>query len=265
MNGWNTVLKKRDDDPWSETDFGYMRNPSGVAKVSALKITKHVMISNGSRVQLKMEFGQKDSAQKQGVLTAKFNAYIYRVLKQVHPCMGLAKPANEILNSLNFEIFHRLANEAMKLCANDGKSTLDDGHICAAIGLCIPGELAKHAKSEATKAVMKWSASQGGGGGGASKNSKMRRCNISQSARAGLQFPVARVAKAMNVGKYASRIGGKAPVALTAVMEYLMAEVLELSGNAASDAKKRRIAPNAIVCAIQKDDELKQMISVVVN
>ena len=63
---------------------------------------------------------------------------------------------------------------------------------------------------------------------------------VSRSAKAGLQFPVGRVARYLKVGKYASRVGAGAPVYLAAVLEYLAAEVLELAGNASRDNKKTR-------------------------
>ena len=68
---------------------------------------------------------------------------------------------------------------------------------------------------------------------------------VSRSAKAGLQFPVGRVARYLKVGKYASRVGAGAPVYLAAVLEYLAAEVLELAGNASRDNKKTRCACGA--------------------
>ena len=50
---------------------------------------------------------------------------------------------------------------------------------------------------------------------------------VSRSARAGLQFPVGRVARFLRKGRYAARVGGGAPVYLAAVLEYLSAEILE--------------------------------------
>ena len=49
--------------------------------------------------------------------------------------------------------------------------------------------------------------------------------STSRSSKAGLQFPVGRIARFLKTGKYAERVGGGAPVYLAAVLEYLAAEV----------------------------------------
>ena len=82
-----------------------------------------------------------------------------------------------------------------------------------------------------------------------------------RSSKAGLQFPVGRVARYLKQGKYATRIGAGAPVYLAAVLEYLAAEVLELAGNAARDNKKSRVIPRHIQLAIRNDEELSKLLS----
>lgn len=83
---------------------------------------------------------------------------------------------------------------------------------------------------------------------------------VSRSSKAGLQFPVGRIARYLKKGKYAERIGAGAPVYLAAVLEYLSAEVLELAGNAAKDNKKNRIVPRHIQLAIRNDEELSKLL-----
>lgn len=82
----------------------------------------------------------------------------------------------------------------------------------------------------------------------------------SRSQRAGLQFPVGRISRFMKKGKYADRVGAGAPVYLSAVLEYMAAEVLELAGNAAKDYKKSRILPRHIQLAVRNDEELNKML-----
>ncbi|KAL0206434.1 hypothetical protein P9112_001771 [Eukaryota sp. TZLM1-RC] len=81
------------------------------------------------------------------------------------------------------------------------------------------------------------------------------------SFKAGLQFPVGRIRRYLREGRYAERIAAGAPVYMAAVLEYLTAEVLELSGNAARDNKKTRIVPRHILLAIRNDEELSKLLS----
>jgi len=89
---------------------------------------------------------------------------------------------------------------------------------------------------------------------------KTAKKSVSRSAKAGLQFPVGRIARYLKAGKYATRVGAGAPVYLAAVLEYLAAEVLELAGNASRDNKKSRIVPRHIQLAIRNDEELSKLL-----
>ena len=85
-----------------------------------------------------------------------YSIYIYKVLKQVHRDIGVSSKAMSILNSFVNDIFDRVANEASKLAKYNKKSTISSREIQTAIRLLLPGELAKHAVSEGTKAVTKY-------------------------------------------------------------------------------------------------------------
>ena len=88
-----------------------------------------------------------------------YSSYIYKVLKQVHPETGISKRGMSIMNSFINDIFDRIAVEASRLARFNKKSTLSSREIQTSVRLILPGELAKHAVSEGTKAVTKFSSS----------------------------------------------------------------------------------------------------------
>ncbi|TMW40756.1 hypothetical protein DOY81_014164 [Sarcophaga bullata] len=61
------------------------------------------------------------------------------------------------------------------------------------------------------------------------RTKKQKSKRRSRSDRAGLKFSVGRIHRFLRKGKYAERISASAPVFLTAVVEYLCSEVLELA------------------------------------
>lgn len=61
-----------------------------------------------------------------------------------------------VSNCVNSDIFERVATDASKLASYNHKSTISSREIQTAVRLILPGELAKHAVSEGTKAVTKY-------------------------------------------------------------------------------------------------------------
>ena len=78
------------------------------------------------------------------------------VLKQVHPDTGISSKAMSIMNSFINDIFEKVATEASRLARYNKKPTITSREIQTAVRLILPGELAKHAVSEGTKAVTKF-------------------------------------------------------------------------------------------------------------
>ena len=85
-----------------------------------------------------------------------YSVYIYRVLKQVHPEIGISKRSMSIMNSFINDVFEKISLESAKLVRYNKKQTLSSREIQTAVRLLLPGELAKHAVSEGTKAVTKY-------------------------------------------------------------------------------------------------------------
>lgn len=82
----------------------------------------------------------------------------------------------------------------------------------------------------------------------------------SKSRKAGLIFPVGRIDRYLRKATHHYRIGGITPVYLSAVLEYVTAEILELAGNAAKLNKKKRLNPRHILLAIANDAEIREML-----
>ena len=102
--------------------------------------------------------GEKKKGKKKR-RSESYSIYIYKVLKQVHPDTGISSKGMSIMNSVITDIFDKIANEAGKLVRYNKKGTLSSREIQTAVRLILPGELAKHAVSEGTKAVTKYTSS----------------------------------------------------------------------------------------------------------
>ena len=96
---------------------------------------------------------------KKGTGATAYGVYIYRVLKQIHPDTGISKKAMSIMNSFVSDTFEKVATEAGRLCQYNSGVTLGSREVQSAVRLVLPGELSKHAVSEGTKAVAKYSGS----------------------------------------------------------------------------------------------------------
>ncbi|VDN00691.1 unnamed protein product [Onchocerca ochengi] len=85
-----------------------------------------------------------------------YSPYIYRVLKQIHPDIHISSKAMSVMNSFVNDIFERIAEEASRLSQHKKHSTITTNEIQTAVRLNIPGELAKHAVSNGTKALTRY-------------------------------------------------------------------------------------------------------------
>ncbi|KAI2648835.1 Histone H2B [Labeo rohita] len=104
--------------------------------------------------------GEKKSSKRKTKRRETYAVYIYKVLKQVHPDTGISSRAMSIMNSFVNDVFERIATEASRLAHYNKRSTITSREVQTAVRLLLPGELAKHAVSEGTKAVTKYTSSK---------------------------------------------------------------------------------------------------------
>jgi histone H2B len=172
-----------------------------------------------------------------------YGSFTNKVLKQVHPSLGINRSASEMINRSIDEFVRGLAIRATLLLEISKHTTAKIPALVAAIKLLLPGELAKHAIAEGNKAVSKYATDE------APKTAE-KRAGAKRSLRAGLLFPIRRVEKHFksHLGGHRARISASGAIFLAAVVEYLVAEILEL-------------VPRSIALAIYGDAELNLMYS----
>ncbi|XP_078283790.1 histone H2B 1/2-like [Rhinoraja longicauda] len=120
------------------------------SKAAAKKSAKKALLKSTGKAGKKRRRSRKES----------YGIYIYKVMKQVHPDTGISSKAMSIMNSFVNDIFERIAGEASRLAHYNKRSTISSREIQTAVRLLLPGELAKHAVSEGTKAVTKYTSSK---------------------------------------------------------------------------------------------------------
>ncbi|XP_073523804.1 histone H2B 1.1-like [Phyllobates terribilis] len=103
---------------------------------------------------------KKDGKKRRKTRKESYAIYVYKVLKRVHPDTGISSKAKGIMNSFVNDIFERIAGEASRLAHYNKRSTITSREIQTAVRLLLPGELAKHAVSEGTKAVTKYTSAK---------------------------------------------------------------------------------------------------------
>ena len=104
---------------------------------------------------------KKDGKKRKRSRKESCSVYVYKVLKQVHPHTSISSKAMGIMNSfINNIFFESIAGKASRLAHYNKRSTITSREIQIAVCLLLPGELAKHAMSEGTKAVTKYTSSK---------------------------------------------------------------------------------------------------------
>ncbi|WAR07018.1 H2B7-like protein [Mya arenaria] len=122
--------------------------------------TKGIASKGSKKAATKAKTARSTDKKRKRRRRESYAIYIYKVLKQVHPDTGVSSKAMSIMNSFVNDIFERIAAEASRLAHYNKRSTITSREIQTAVRLLLPGELAKHAVSEGTKAVTKYTSSK---------------------------------------------------------------------------------------------------------
>jgi len=181
-----------------------------------------------------------------------FESYVGKVLKQVHPNNDISGDCRSQINGFTNYLGTIIAGTCSFLSSKGfngkkTKKTISARTVQTAVRLLIQGELGKHAVSEGTKAVTKFTSSNSG------KESE----RVSRTSRAGLQFSVSACEHFLR--DFGKSVGSTAAVYLAAILEYITAEILELAGNAARDNKEVRVSARHMFLAVDNDEELKKL------
>ena len=92
------------------------------------------------------------------------------------------------------------------------------------------------------------------------KGDAQKKRPASRSSRAKLTLPISRVDRRLKLAG-AKRVGATSSVFLAAVMEYLIAEVLEITGQDVMKSKRSRIMIEDIMHTIRSDYDLHKCLN----
>ncbi|KAJ1352028.1 hypothetical protein KIN20_008215 [Parelaphostrongylus tenuis] len=127
-----------------------------ISNEAVRRLASSVRVHRVSKAAKSQNVSRAGDKKKKHRRKESYSVYIYRVLKLVHPDTGVSTKAMSIMNSFVNDVFDRIASEASRLAHYNKRSTISSREIQTAVRLILPGELAKHAVSEGTKAVNKY-------------------------------------------------------------------------------------------------------------
>ncbi|KAM4024127.1 histone H2B 1.1-like [Anomaloglossus baeobatrachus] len=193
---------------------------------------------------------KKDGKKRRKTRKESYAIYVYKVLKQVHPDTGISSKAMGIMNCFVGDIFERISGEASRLAHYNKRHTITSREIQTAVRLLLPGELAKHAVSEGTKAVTNLKMSgrgkggKGLGKGGAKRHRKVLRDNIQ-----GITKPaIRRLARRGGV----KRISGLIYEETRGVLKVFLENVIRDAVTYTEHAKRKTVTAMDVVYALKR-------------
>jgi len=174
-----------------------------------------------------------------------FETFISKVLKQVSENAGITSNAKQQLNSFLCTLAKYISRIAKELTIHGRKKTISDKEILNSIKIVLSGGLLDNSILEGEKSVNIINTS----------NDKGSRQN-----KAGIIFPPSITEKFLrNFGYSKIMIANTSSVYLSAVLEYLTYEILDLSLNYCKENKRSRITIRDIEVTIRNDEEFSKI------
>ena len=178
--------------------------------------------------------------------TRFFETYISKVLKGLST-NGITSNARQQLNSALCIITRKIASMSIHLTRMAKKKTLSEKEVSNAIHVIFSGKLIENSTKEGAKAIEKFTTN--------SNDSFTSRQN-----KANIIFPPSIAEKFLRQFGYSRvMITNNAPIFLAATVEYICAEILELSSNTATINKRMRITIRDLVLGVRDDYELDKL------
>jgi len=176
-----------------------------------------------------------------------FQRFINVLYKQMHQDMKVNKISRSQLNQLLNLLTSAITEKAVFLNQKNKVKTISARTIHSAIRIILPGELSKLAINSGTMAVVKYTRSK----------DEDKGVTKSKQERAGLVLSVSRASKVFK--KYKTRLTAGSSVYLASVLEYVLAEVLEVTSNVAKDHGKNVLNSRHLMLGIKGDAELSSL------
>jgi len=183
-----------------------------------------------------------------------FSLYIKKVLKQINPlCRSSQDFIVQINNFLNL-LANKIASKSYLLSHIHKRKTISVRCVGSAIGIIFPQELQEVAKNEGKKSVTKYNTTVE-----RMKTQKKTKYtkSVTRSNKAGLEFPVTKMKQYFKV--FNTNIGNTADVYLATILEYITAELVNLSCNTSIRNKHVTVTSRDLMVSITKDEEMSEL------
>jgi len=90
---------------------------------------------------------------------------------------------------------------------------------------------------------------------------KVKTKSTSQSERAGLTFPIGRVARMLRDRSHVSRMQHMVPVHMACALESIVIDILDIAASQAHKCRVKRITPQHLTIALKSDRELTHVLA----